>query len=80
MAGLYIVANLALGVHLFHGAWSFFQSVGWNNPRFNAWRRKFAIGLSAIIVLGNLSFPIMRQFGVTKPSKAPIERIPESAN
>ena len=80
VAGLYIVANLALGVHLFHGAWSFFQSVGWNNPRFNAWRRKFAIGLSAIIVLGNLSFPIMRQFGVTKPSKAPIERIPESAN
>ena len=35
---LYIVANIALGIHLFHGAWSLFQSMGWNNPRFNRWR------------------------------------------
>ena len=31
----YIVANLALVLHLFHGGWSLFQSLGWNNPRFN---------------------------------------------
>ena len=36
---LYIVANIALGIHLFHGAWSLFQSMGWSNPRFNLWRR-----------------------------------------
>jgi len=24
----YIVANIALGVHLYHGGWSLFQSVG----------------------------------------------------
>ena len=35
VAIVYIVANLALGIHLFHGAWSMFQSLGWNNPRFN---------------------------------------------
>ena len=35
VAILYIVANLALGLHLFHGAWSIFQTLGWNNPRFN---------------------------------------------
>ena len=51
-------ANLALGVHLFHGAWSLFQRMGWNNPRFNAWRRNFAAGFAAIIVIGNVSFPI----------------------
>ena len=28
-------ANLALGLHLYHGGWSLFQSLGWNNPRFN---------------------------------------------
>jgi succinate dehydrogenase / fumarate reductase cytochrome b subunit len=61
---LYIVANVALGVHLFHGAWSLFQSIGANNPRFNSWRRRFATGFAAIIVLGNLSFPIMVQAGV----------------
>lgn len=58
IAFFYVAANVALGVHLYHGAWSFFQSLGWNNPRFNAWRRKFAIGLATIIVLGNISFPI----------------------
>ena len=29
VAIVYIVANLALGVHLYHGAWSLFQSMGW---------------------------------------------------
>lgn len=60
----YVVANLALGVHLFHGAWSLFQSLGWNNPRFNAWRRNFAIAFAAIIVVGNVSFPIAIMTGV----------------
>ena len=35
VAALYIVANIALGIHLFHGTWSLFQSMGWSNPRFN---------------------------------------------
>jgi succinate dehydrogenase / fumarate reductase cytochrome b subunit len=63
VAALYVVANLALGVHLFHGAWSLFQSMGWNNPRFNAWRRNFAAGFAALIVIGNVSFPIAVQLG-----------------
>ena len=64
VAALYIVANLALGVHLFHGAWSLFQSLGLNNPRFNAWRRNFAAGFAAIVVIGNVSFPIAVLAGV----------------
>ncbi len=64
VAILYIVANIALGVHLFHGAWSLFQSLGWNNPRFNAWRRHFATAFAAIIVLGNVSFPIAVLAGI----------------
>ena len=61
VALLYIVAMLALGLHIFHGAWSLFQSIGANNPRFNRWRIYFARGFAAIIVIGNLSFPIMVQ-------------------
>ena len=57
-AGFYIVANLALGTHLFHGVWSLFQSLGWNNPRFSKWRRHIAGGVSSLIVVGNVSFPI----------------------
>ena len=61
---LYIVANLALGVHLFHGAWSLFQSLGWNNPRFNTWRRNFAAGFAALVVIGNVSMPIAIMAGI----------------
>ena len=64
VALLYIVANLALGVHLFHGAWSLFQSMGWNNPRFNAMRRNFAAGFAGLIVIGNVSFPIAVLAGI----------------
>ena len=32
VAIFYIVANIALGIHLFHGTWSLFQSMGWNQP------------------------------------------------
>lgn len=64
VAALYIVANLALGIHLFHGIWSLFQSLGLNNPRFNKARRSLALGLSAVIVIGNVSFPIAVLAGV----------------
>lgn len=64
VAIIYIVGNLALGTHLFHGTWSLFQSMGWNNPKFNAWRRNIAIGTAALVVAGNLSFPIATLAGV----------------
>jgi len=60
----YIVSNLALGYHLYHGAWSMFQSVGLNNRRFNHWRRYFAIAFAAIVVLGNISFPVAVLTGI----------------
>ncbi|MTV25966.1 succinate dehydrogenase cytochrome b subunit [Nitriliruptoraceae bacterium ZYF776] len=64
VAAFYIVANVALGVHLYHGGWSLFQSMGWNNRRFNHWRRSFAIGFAAVVTLGNLSFPIAILLGI----------------
>jgi succinate dehydrogenase / fumarate reductase cytochrome b subunit len=64
VAILYIVANIALGIHLFHGAWSLFQSMGWSNPRFNKWRRGFATGFATVIVVINVSFPIAVLAGI----------------
>ncbi|PSO46902.1 MAG: succinate dehydrogenase [Actinobacteria bacterium QS_8_72_14] len=58
VAGLYIVANLALGLHLYHGAWSLFQSMGWSNPAVKPWRRGFAIAFAVVVAAGNISFPI----------------------
>jgi len=64
VALLYIVANIALAFHLFHGAWSLFQTMGWSNPRFNVWRRNFAIGFAAVVCIPNISFPIAVLTGV----------------
>jgi succinate dehydrogenase / fumarate reductase cytochrome b subunit len=64
IAAIYIVANVALGFHIYHGAWSLFQSIGANNPRFNRWRRWFAQAFAATIVVGNVLFPVMVLVGV----------------
>lgn len=64
VAIIYIIANIALAIHIFHGAWSMFQSLGVNNPKFNALRRSVAAGLAGIILIGNLSFPILTLAGV----------------
>ncbi len=64
VSAIYIVANLALGLHLFHGGWSMFQSLGLNNPRCNSWRRGFAVGFAAVVTVGNLSFPIAALTGI----------------
>ncbi len=64
VTALYVVANIALGIHLFHGTWSLFQSMGWNNPRFNRWRRGLAAGVATLIVVGNVSFPLAVQAGI----------------
>lgn len=69
-AAFYIVANIALGVHLYHGTWSLFQTLGVGSIQgrdaVNAadWRRTFALGFTAIIVIGNLSFPVAILTGI----------------
>jgi succinate dehydrogenase / fumarate reductase cytochrome b subunit len=60
----YIVAVLALGLHIYHGTWSMFQTLGLNNRRYNAWRRYAAIGLTVGVVGINLTFPLGTLFGV----------------
>ena len=66
VAGFYIIANLALGLHLSHGLWSLFQSLGLNGARFNAARKLFAQAFAVLITLGNISFPIAVLTGIVQ--------------
>jgi len=75
IAAIYIVANIALGIHLFHGAWSMFQSLGLNNPKWNSWRKGFAAGFAGIVMIGNLSFPIAVLTGVIDADDNPDCRV-----
>jgi len=54
----YIVAMVLLGMHLNHGLWSMFQSLGLSNPRYSAGARRFAKIFSILVVLGFISIPI----------------------
>jgi len=58
ISAIYIAAQVALGLHLYHGLWSLFQTMGWNHDRYNALRRRFAVVCAAAVSLGNISFPI----------------------
>lgn len=57
-AGFYIVAQLCLGLHMWHGVWSVTQSLGLAHPRFDSLRRGFATGLTVLVVGVNITYPI----------------------
>jgi succinate dehydrogenase / fumarate reductase cytochrome b subunit len=63
VTAFYVLAMILLGMHLYHGAWSMFQSLGINHPRFNTARRYFAIGLAVLITVGNSIMPLAVLFG-----------------
>jgi len=64
VSAFYILAMLALGLHLFHGIWSMFQSLGIEHPRYNRLRRRLAWGITAIVVVGNISIPVAVMTGL----------------
>lgn len=61
---LYVIAQGALVLHIWHGAWSLFQSLGISNPRFNQWRRMFASAFAVAVVVGYLAVPVSVQIGL----------------
>ena len=66
VAAIYIIANLALGLHLYHGLWSMFNSVGLSHVNFNSWKRVFATAFAVIVTVANVSFPAMVLAGVIR--------------
>jgi succinate dehydrogenase / fumarate reductase cytochrome b subunit len=58
VSAFYIVAMLALFGHLYHGAWSMFQSVGLNHPKYNQLVRALATIVTIVVVVGFISIPV----------------------
>ena len=63
---VYVFANLALGVHLWHGAFSWFQSLGLSHPKYDNARKVFAWGVTVVIIGGFIITPLAVMFGVVK--------------
>ena len=59
----YIVAMLALGLHIYHGFWSMFQTFGLNSYRTNMLLRGLSLAVALVLVVGFVSVPLAVMFG-----------------
>ena len=57
-SAFYILAMLALGLHMYHGFWSMLQTLGLSHPRWNRVRRGVSALLAFGVVAGNISIPL----------------------
>jgi succinate dehydrogenase / fumarate reductase cytochrome b subunit len=57
-AAAYVVANLALGFHLYHGTWSLLQTLGVSHPRYNELLRSVAIAFGLLVATGFVAIPV----------------------
>ncbi len=60
----YILAMGALCLHLYHGTWSMFQTLGLNNNQTNNIWRWVAIIVAVAVFVGNISIPISVMAGL----------------
>jgi succinate dehydrogenase / fumarate reductase cytochrome b subunit len=64
VSAFYIVAMILLCMHLYHGLWSMFQSMGINHPRYTPLLKKGAAIVAILIAIGNCSIPIAVMVGL----------------
>lgn len=58
VTALYVVAMIALGLHLYHGAWSVFQTLGIEAKGWNNAIRSGATLLAIVVAIGFISVPV----------------------
>ncbi len=52
VAVFYVVAMVALGLHLFHGAWSSLRTLGYAKPSAHPLHRRIALVVAVVVWLG----------------------------
>jgi len=62
----YIFAMILLGLHLRHGVWSMFQTLGVSHPRYMRMAHVAAWVFAVLVVVGNISFPLAVLAGIVK--------------
>ena len=64
ISGVYIFAMILLCMHLYHGMWSMFQSLGISHPRYTRKLKTGSAILAILIAIGNCSIPIAVMTGL----------------
>lgn len=63
----YLLAMAVLGTHLYHGAWSVFQTLGLDNPDRNRALRGLAVAIAIVLPLAFASVPLAFLSGMMQP-------------
>jgi len=58
VALVYVVAMLAVGLHIYHGVWSALQTLGLHRAPVDRWRRSVAGAVAAAITVGYIAIPV----------------------
>lgn len=66
VSAFYVAAVVALGLHMYHGVWSMFQTLGLNSDRSDSLYRALAAVSSLAVVLGNVSVPVAVLTGLVR--------------
>ena len=66
VAAFYLLAVAALGLHLYHGVWSVFQTLGIHQSSIAPMRRRIATAFALIIYLGFSSIPLAILAGIVR--------------
>lgn len=66
VAAFYLVAMIALGLHLFHGVWAAFRSTGVSRPTATPLRRRLATIIAVCVWAGFTSIPLGVLVGIVR--------------
>ena len=66
VSAFYIIAMIALGLHLYHGAWSSIRTLGYAKSSPNPLHRKIALGVAVIVWIGFTIIPVAVLAGVLR--------------
>jgi succinate dehydrogenase / fumarate reductase cytochrome b subunit len=66
VALFYVVAMIALGLHLFHGAWSSVRSIGVSPPSPRPLHRRLSLAIAAFVWAAFTAIPVAVFFGIVR--------------
>jgi succinate dehydrogenase / fumarate reductase cytochrome b subunit len=66
VVAVYIAAMISLGLHLYHGSYSLFQTMGLNNPLRNDTAKSLAQFVALLVTVGNIVLPLSVLLGLVK--------------
>ncbi len=66
ISGIYFLAMIVLGLHLYHGTWSLLQTLGFNSYPRSSWMHRTGQALSILIAAGFMTVPFAILLGFLK--------------